>query len=463
MHSHVFISSTKKDISFCKICSKLCYKGNISQDLPLRITNKLGIDPLKMKFKPFSVIANYNSENNLKYLESKIIGLSKIKNLVKNFGLKSMIYFKSINFLNQIFLEKNIPIENIENIASICVLLVALFNERCLPLLTEEIISKNENDILYHYHNFLEKDLNNELLIEDKIKHKTNLNGLFHYIKKNVNNYKYLEVLCLQNLNYDLGRYSTYDYLILFFELGIFFCKENVNILEILKYCINILDFITNDKRSCDYNQYTLAMSIIKVALENNIFFDNNVFRYIYGVDLTKKKYINCSKLIKKILNLSYNIDDSKKIIYNSYNDNNQFFINKSLLINKYLENFLENMQNKTKANNNFNKKENKNKPSKERNINLINNNNISNNQLNLNIFPFIINNNNNRIIINNNFIHNNININNNNFYYQNCIINNFFNNFNNNKINFNGNNNSIKINDLQNPQNKHFNIYENN
>ena len=435
MHSHVFISSTKKDISFCKICSKLCYKGNISQDLPLRITNKLGIDPLKMKFKPFSVIANYNSENNLKYLESKIIGLSKIKNLVKNFGLKSMIYFKSINFLNQIFLEKNIPIENIENIASICVLLVALFNERCLPLLTEEIISKNENDILYHYHNFLEKDLNNELLIEDKIKHKTNLNGLFHYIKKNVNNYKYLEVLCLQNLNYDLGRYSTYDYLILFFELGIFFCKENVNILEILKYCINILDFITNDKRSCDYSQYTLAMSIIKVALENNVCFDKDVFKYIYGVDLSKKKYIYCSNMIKNILNLSYNIDNSKNVFFN-----NLFIINQKLFLNKYLENFIENIGIKTKTSNIFNKKENKNKSHKGK-INLMNNNNISDNQFNLALFPFIINNsNNNSIIINNNFINNNININNNNYYYQNCTINNFFNNNNNNKFRFNNN-----------------------
>ena len=435
MHPHTFISSTKKDVSFCKVCSKLCYKGNISKELPLKLSNKFDMDPLKLKFKPFSVVTNYNSANNIKYLESKIIGISKVQDLVKRFGLKSMIYFKSINCINQIFLESNISIENIENIASICVLLVTIFNECCLPLVSEEIISKNENDILYHYHDFTEKDINNEFINEDKIRHKTNINGLFHYIRKNLNNYKQLEILCLQLLNYDLGKYSAYDYLLLFFDLGIFFCKENFNILELLKYCINILDFITNDKRSCDYSQYTLAMSIIKVALENNVCFDKDVFKYIYGVDLSKKKYIYCSNMIKNILNLSYNIDNSKNVFFN-----NLFIINQKLFLNKYLENFIENIGIKTKTSNIFNKKENKNKSHKGK-INLMNNNNFSDNQFNLALFPFIINNsNNNSIIINNNFINNNININNNNYYYQNCTINNFFNNNNNNKFRFNNN-----------------------
>lgn len=67
--------------------------------------------------------------------------------------------------------------------------------------------------------------------------------------------------------------------------------KENINILDKLKYCINILDFITINKKSCDYSQYTLAMSIIKVVLENNNYFDKDIYKYIYGVDLSKKIY----------------------------------------------------------------------------------------------------------------------------------------------------------------------------
>ena len=38
----------------------------------------------------------------------------------------------------------------------------------------------------------------------------------------------YLEIIELGfcKLNYDLRKYSAYDYLILFFQLGIFFCEE---------------------------------------------------------------------------------------------------------------------------------------------------------------------------------------------------------------------------------------------
>ena len=412
MHSHIFAPSIKKDIYYCKICSKLSYKDNYCQDLPIISYYKYNMDPLTFKFKPVSVVANYECQNHIKYLESKKIGISKIKNLVHNFGLKSMILYKAINFMNQIFLENVISIEHIESIASLCVLLITEFNECCMPSFSEHFITKNENDIFYHSHiknvtfcNDTNKR-NNELIKEKTIQHKTNISGLFHYIKKNVNNYKYWEVFCLKKINYDLGKYSSYDYLILFFELGIFFCKEKVNILDLLKYCINILDFITNDKRSCDYSQYILAMSIINVALENNSFFDKSVFKYIYGVDLSKKKYINCSKMIKNILKVSYNIDNSINLFYN-----NQLF-NQELVVNKYREKLQSIINNKSIKNR-----------EEVNNANSHNNNNNQNNAENqlfniqnlyLHQLSYIINNN---IIINHNFI--------NNIYYGNYCINN--------------------------------------
>ena len=443
MHTHIFIPSTKKDVSYCKNCKKLSYKGNESQEIPIKMYDRFDIDPFKLKYRPVSVTANYNIENHRKYLESKKIGINKIKYLTNNFGLKSNVYYKAINCMNQIFLEKEITIENIENIASLCVLLVAEFNDCCLPSVAEEFITKNENDILYHSHSKNEyernkKDNNNEL-----IKNKKNLLKLFHYIKKNVNNYKYWQIICLKNLNYDLGKYSAYDYLILFFQLGIFFCKEKINTIDLLKYCINILDFITNNKKSCEYSQYTLAMSIIKTALDNNVFFDKDVFKYIYGVDLSKKKYINCSNMIKNIINFSCSLDNSINLYLN-----NQLIFNPELFIHKYINllsksNRKEGNKNETKNNDNKNNKRNS--------IEL----------LNLEHFPYIINNNN--IIINNNFINNNININNTNFYYQNCIISNYLNSFNNNKFSFNNNNYIIHIKDMKNAQNNNFNIYESN
>ena len=434
MHSHFFVPSIKKEVSYCKKCSILSYRGNISQEMPIKMYNKFYIDPLKLKFKPVSITANYNLEFHRRYLESKIIGINKIKYLVNNFGLKSMVYYKSINFMNQIFLEKEISIDNIENIASLIVLLVVEFNDCCFPSIAEDLIL--ENDILYHFHSkneYQRNKKNNEL-----INNKTNFLNLFHYIKKNVNNYKYWEMICLRNLNYDLGKYSAYDYLILFFQLGIFFCKEKINTLDLLKYCINLLDFITTDKKSCEYSQYILAMSIIKIALDNNAFFDKDVFKYIYGVDLSKKKYINCSNMIKNILNVSCNIDNSINLFFN-----NQMLLNQQLFIDKWIHL--------------MNRKEVK-KNEKTINDNIKNNNE----QINLGNFPYMINNNN--IIINNNCIDNNINYNNTNFYYGKCIVNNYFNSFNNNIVRFiNNSNYIINFKDLNNNQNIKLNIYESN
>ena len=448
MHPHIFISSTKKDICYCKLCSKLSYKGISSPEISLKTSNNFDIDPLKLKFKPFSVTANYNLPNHIEYLESKKIGISKIKYLVNNFGLKSNILYKAINFMNQIFLEKEISIENIGNIASLCVLIATEFNDCCMHTVSEDYINKNEYDILYYthckkeYYQLEQNHINIDSKKEGRIKHKTNLIGLFNYIRKTIKNYKYWELICLKYLNYDLGKYSAYDYIILFFELGIFFTKEKVDIYDLLKTCINILDFLTGDKRSCDYNQYTLAMSIIKVALENNSFFDKIVFKYVYGVDLSKKKYINCSNMINKILkNLSCSIDNSKKLF-----NNNQLNFNQQLLLTVYLD-YLTNKSNINNSKIEGNKKKTTNT--------FLNNAIIQNNYFNLDLFPYIINNNN--IIINNNFINNNININNNNFYYKNCLISNYFNYFNNNKIVFN-NNYFIYIKNLINAQSKNIN-----
>lgn len=340
-HSHIFIPSTKKEVSFCKICSILSYKGKASQILPIKSYNRFNIDPLKMKFKPIITVSNYKLLNHLKYLKFKNKGYLKIQFLVNTFGLKSMIFYKSICYLNRIFLENDIPEESIDNISSLCVLLVAEYNECVIPSVLEENLTKNENDILYHFNKNYE---------EGK-RHKSNLRGLFGYIKKHVNNYKYWEVLCLKYLNYDLERYTAYDYLILFFKLGIFFCGEKINIIDKLKYCINILDLIVYDKYFCDFSQYIVAMSIIKITLENDNLFDQKIFKYIYGVDLSKSKYMKCSNVIKNILNESINNYYAKSyfnilnsLLYLYQINNHKALIN---IINEKNENQYENNKNK--------------------------------------------------------------------------------------------------------------------
>ena len=322
--------STKIDLCYCKICYKLTYKGKICQNLLINDANRFCLDPLTLKYRPIISICNYKLPRNIKYLEYKNKGISKIKYLVYNFGLKSMIFFKSISLMNQIFLENDISIDYIDDISSICVLLATKYNECCIPSKFEEVLTENEKEIFYH--------LNNN---EKRNKCKSNLSGLISFIKNNVNNYKYWEILCLKYLNYDLGRYSAYDYLILFFQLGIFFCEKEINVIDKLKKCINVLDLIIYDKKYCDFSQYTFALSIIKVFFENDNLFDTKIIKYIYGVDLSKIKYIKCSNLIKNIINQSIKNENSKtyfNILYNA------LYFNP--LINKYFSKIKENVVN---------------------------------------------------------------------------------------------------------------------
>ena len=349
-HSHIFIPSIKKDVCYCKICSKLSYKGKESQTLSFKLNNSFNLDPLTLKFNPISTVANYKLPNHILYLEYKNKGISKILYLTNIFGLKSMIYFKSISFMNKIFLQNEISIDNIDTIASLCVLFSTEYNECCLPSVREEYISKDENDILYHYNDYNINEFIYKNSSEQTIKHKSNLRGLFQYIRNNVNNFKYWEIQYLKYLNYDLGEYSAYDYLILFFKLGIFFCEEKINIIDRLKYCIQVLDIIAYDKRFCNFSQYTFAMSIINVTLEDDNFFNKTIFKNIYGVDLSKRKYIKCSNLIKDIINTTINniyTNININILNNLYNIdklNNQ--IKQNRFINQINEKKLNNIKN---------------------------------------------------------------------------------------------------------------------
>ena len=440
MHSHIFLPSSKKDVYYCKICNKLSYKDILCQNLSIcHNYNRFNLDPLKLKFKPISYNYDDKVQNKIKYLEFKYKGISKIEFLTKNFGLKSMIFYKSICFMNKIFLENEISLDNIDNVASLCVLLVTEFNEGCIPSVFEESLTQEESDVLYH--KILKNNIN-KINNGNKIRHKLNLYGLFSYIKKNVNNFKFWELLCLKYLNYDLEKYSVYDYLILFFKLGIFFCEKEINIIEKLNYCLKILDLIVINKNSCCFNEYTFAMSIIKLAMGNDYFFDKKIFKYIYGVDLSKKKYINCSNFIKSILNISINNESSKLFLNNINNSLNFNQLNLPQIY--YLRNILSQQNNNlffgikkqqnvyidsNIRNNNNNIQKEKIDHNNKNEINICNYNNLECKKLDFDQFKTPIVNNNNIII------HNNININNFDFNFFDNKYNNFVDN-NNNQLN---------------------------
>ena len=190
--------------------------------------------------------------------------------------------------MNEIYLNNNISnTENIEDIATTCVLLALKFNN-CRKL-------------------------------------DENLRSFKKYVNKNVENWKFLEVKCLGFLDYNLGKYSSYDYLILFFGMGIIFKDAKyLDIFDNFQQSEKILEIVTNDIRLYNYSQFIIALSIIYYIFENDYAFDLYIFKYIYGVDFSKIKYINCIKTIKLILS---NFLSNKHFTY-TFNNINNYFIN---------------------------------------------------------------------------------------------------------------------------------------
>jgi hypothetical protein len=162
----------------------------------------------------------------------------------------------------------------------------------------------------------------------------------------------YWQTYCLEKLDYNLGKYSAYDYLNLFFDLGIVFTKEKINILNIFESCFNILELIITKSNICRFNQYVIAMSLIYIQFINTNYFDRNTFKYIYGVDFSKKKYKLC-------------INELNILIKNTFNK--QPCINKD--VNYYFKHHNNDEDNNDYKNNNFS----------DRNINIVNNNRIIN------------------------------------------------------------------------------------
>ena len=275
--SHNFLPSIKKGVKYCSYCGCLSYNSIPSKEAICQFKNQnfIGFDPLLVKYK-------------------------------------------AIGSMDQIYLNnKDIPFEYIETIASICILLSTEFNDCCSYSKINEPNSQNSHL------------LNNNSYVNIKNVHINNLKSLYQYIKDETKNIMYWQTYCLEKLDYNLGKYSAYDYLNLFFDLGIVFTDKKTNFLNISKSCFNLLELIITKSNICKYNQYLIAMSLIYIQFINTNYFDKNAFKYIYGVDFSKKKY----KLV---------INELSMMIKNSFNDKpcinediNYYFIHS----NKYEDN----------------------------------------------------------------------------------------------------------------------------
>ena len=271
MCNHSFKDSIKKGVSYCTKCSILSFNNNISINIPLLSNNIMNLDPLLLKFKHTKSRIDYTKEFNCLYLTFRHVGINQIKKISNIFNLSKNSIYKAINYLDEIYLNYPISPQLIEKISSICLMLSIQFNECCTKKTNEDLI------------------------------------GFRKYLKT-IKDIKNIELLCIQCLNYELCYFSSFDYLNLFFSLGFIFPNKNkinqndINITNLYFQCINILNIIIEDIRYLELDPYILSLSIIKLICSQSIYFNENIIQYIYGINLSKEKYIKCINNIKIIL-----------------------------------------------------------------------------------------------------------------------------------------------------------------
>ena len=271
MCNHSFKDSIKKGVSYCTKCSILSFNNNISINIPLLSNNIMNLDPLLLKFKHTKSRIDYTKEFNCLYLTFRHVGINQIKKISNIFNLSKNSIYKAINYLDEIYLNYPISPQLIEKISSICLMLSIQFNECCTKKTNEDLI------------------------------------GFRKYLKT-IKDIKNIELLCIQCLNYELCYFSSFDYLNLFFSLGFIFPNKNkinqidINITNLYFQCINVLNIIIEDIRYLELDPYILALSIIKLICSQSIYFNENIIQYIYGINLSKEKYIKCIISIKIIL-----------------------------------------------------------------------------------------------------------------------------------------------------------------
>ena len=297
--SHEFKDSIKYDVKYCVNCGCLSYKNIPSKTICSTNDNIFKMDTLTLKYRPISLKINPTSIYHVNYIAHRKIGLLKIYAISKRFDLIKLITFKAIGFMDKIYLnnENQIFIEDIEKIALTCILLSFQFDNYFIE-------KKYYNNSIADFEN------NKNISIINKIlNHRNRIFECYQYIKSKIKDLMYWQIFCLKNLCFDLCEYTSFDYINLFFKLGIIFTKENVEIFNYYNKCINLLEIIINNNKICNYNQYVVALSIIKINFNFEKFFNQNIFKYIYGIDFSRKKYRFCIKEINEMIINYYHLN----------------------------------------------------------------------------------------------------------------------------------------------------------
>ena len=287
MCNHNFKKGIKENVSYCTICGTLSYKGIPSLSVPSLTKTTISIDPLLLKYKPFQFQFDYSNNYIKYYLTLRRKSINFIKMQANFFSIPDILVHKAMRYLDYIYLNNTVSFDLISNICIICLLFAIQFNDCC---------SKSSGIDFQGFRNNLQ----------------------------NIPNLRELENYCLKCIDYNLGLYTSLDYINLFFSLGIIFPYKNIPNIDIsflFFNCISALEIIENNNCLC-YSSYTIALSTIKITLENFDCFDCEIFKKIYGINFNKERYIQCENSLKYIL-VNFYHNPIKTQYYSNQNLNN--------------------------------------------------------------------------------------------------------------------------------------------
>ena len=287
MCNHNFKKGIKENVSYCTICGTLSYKGIPSLSVPSLTKTTISIDPLLLKYKPFQFQFDYS--NYIKYyLTLRRKSINFIKMQANFFSIPDILVHKAMSYLDYIYLNNTVSFDLISNICIVCLLFAIQFNDCC---------SKSSGIDFQGFRNNLQ----------------------------NIPNLRELENYCLKCIDYNLGLYTSLDYINLFFSLGIIFPYKNIPNIDIsflFFNCISALEIIIENNNCLCYSSYTIALSTIKITLENFDCFDCEIFKKIYGINFNKERYIQCENSLKYIL-VNFYHNPIKTQYYSNQNLNN--------------------------------------------------------------------------------------------------------------------------------------------
>lgn len=293
MCKHKFVQGSKNEIAFCIKCGILSYKSIPSLSVVSLTKTTITYDPLLLKFKSSKFSIDFSNNYILSYLSIRKNVVNFINKQSLFFQIPKNLVYKAINYLDLIYINNTISFDLMPKISITCLLLAIQFNTCC---------TINSNIDLKNFNSYI----------------------------KNIKNITEIEILCLKWLDYNLGMYDSYDYIDLFFSLGIIFPSNQIciDISSLYYKCINCLDIIVTDKFFLFFTSYTIALSLIKIVCQYHNCFDNEIFKKIYSINFQKEKYIKCEQYILGIFSnhFSFSLYKNLKVftdnLANNYDEN---------------------------------------------------------------------------------------------------------------------------------------------